>query len=191
MAEIVPSLVHLEPPNLSPMMVARFSPYQARPEEHGLRLTGPLRYYGLLYDVDDARLCDLAQAFEFAHDDGRDPDAYVAELRARVALWNRDWPRNRGALTYRRGAGFLEIVDTRTTTAEPARFMLEDEEAAAYLACDAGASVDAVARAMRSASNADVTETRAREALEQFKAARLVYEERGRYLSLAVPRRAR
>src|SRR6185295_8160229 len=80
MAELVPSLVHLEPPSLSPLMLYRFSPYHARPLEHGVRVGDPLPYYGLLYDVDAGRLRDLAQVFEFTRADGLDAETYVGPL---------------------------------------------------------------------------------------------------------------
>ncbi len=186
MAELVPSLVHLDPPTLGPLMVYRFSPYHSRPQEHGIELGRPLPYYGLLYDVDDDCLRALAQAFEFTYSDGRDPDSYVGLLRKRVEQWNRDWHRNQGALSYRRGPDFMVIFDSRTTAAATARYTLGEEEALVYLACDAGASPDAIARELRSQTGSSPSDSRLRELLRDFIDARLMYEENGRYLSLAV-----
>lgn len=185
MAELAPSLAHLEPPTLSRLMVYRFSPYHSRPEEHGLRLGGPLPSYRMLFDVDEANLCDVAQAFEFEYADGRDPDVYVADLREQIERWNRDWPRNRGGLTCRRGPGFLAIVDSRTTT-QPARYTLGEVEAQVYLACDAGATVAGIAKSLERGPVGAPTESRLLAMLAEFVDERLMYEENGRYLSLAV-----
>ena len=187
MAELVPLLVHLEPPSLSALMTYRFSPYFSRPAEHGIRLGGPLPYYRLLYDVDDDALADLAHVFEFTHADGRDPDSYTLELRAAIERWHRDRSLNAGALSYRRGPGFMVIVDSRTTTPEPARYTLGEEDALVYLACDAGATLEGIERALVGTPGAALTEARLRAILDDFLDARLMYVEGGRYLSLAVP----
>ena len=182
MAELVPALVHLEPPSLGPLMVYRFSPYHARPAEHGLEIGPPLPAYRLLYDVGDERLQDLAQAFEHAHADGRDPESYVGPLRAEVERWNRDRARNAGALSYRRGPGFAVITDTRSTSPATARYTLAGEEARLYLACEAGATLEGIRR-----QGIDLAEERIRDLLSDLVAERLLYEEQGRYLSLALP----
>jgi ribosomal peptide maturation radical SAM protein 1 len=187
MAELAPLLVHLEPPSLSALMTYRFSPYFSRPAEHGIRLDGPLPCYQLLYDVEPDALADLAHVFEFTHADGRDPEAYTAPLRAAIEGWHRDRSRNAGALSYRRGPGFMVIVDSRTTTPEPARYTLGEEDALVYLACDAGATLDGIARALCDSPAAALSQARLRATLDDFLDARLVYEEAGRYLSLAVP----
>ncbi len=189
MAELVPSLVHLPPPELSELAIYRFSPYHGAPGAHGLELGGPLPYYRLLYDLDEGSLRDLAQVFSYDHADGRDPRAYIGELRERVEQWKRDAGRNRGALTYRRGPGFLVLTDTRTTT-EPARYTLGEAQAAAYLACDAGATAKSIAEEVRRRSAAELSAGELDELLRDLVAARLVYEEGGKYLALALPNAA-
>jgi ribosomal peptide maturation radical SAM protein 1 len=187
MAELMPSLVHLEPPTLSALMLYRFSPYHVRPADHGLEIGAPLPYYKLLYDVDDPCLADLAQAFEYTHVDGRDPETYVSGIRAGIDRWNRDRDKNRGALSYRRGPGFLVILDSRTTSPSPARYTLGVEESAMYLACEAGATVESIARELERVPGANVSAARLESQLQEFIEARLMYEENGRYLSLALP----
>src|SRR5262249_32396651 len=64
MTDLVPSLVHLEPPSLTSLILDRFSPYHSSPEAFGLRSTGPGRHYGLIYPISDpALLGDLAYEF--------------------------------------------------------------------------------------------------------------------------------
>jgi hypothetical protein len=189
MAELLPSLVHLQPPDLVRMMVYRFSPYHDEPEHHGLRLTGPLPYFSLLYDTDEATRTDLAYAFDHVYADGRDPEAYVGTLRERVEQWKRDAERNRGALTYRRGPDFLVVTDTRTTTTRTAiRYTLEGSAALVYLACEGGATLRALMEPCRDGPEPSLDERELRSLLHELVEARLVVEVDGKFLSLAQPR---
>jgi ribosomal peptide maturation radical SAM protein 1 len=190
MADLVPSLVHFPAPSLGELAVYRFSPYHGQPSEHGLELGGPLPFYELLYELEHDQLRDLAQVFEYRHADGRDPREYVAELDERVRSWNRDEGRNRGALTYRRGPGFLVITDTRTTTTNgsgPARYTLEGAEAAVYQACEAGATRRGIGQQLAERDVQVPDERELTALLAELAEARLVYHEEGRYLSLALP----
>lgn len=186
MAELVPSLAHFAPPELVRLMVYRFSPYHEEPALHGLRLTGPLPYLAYLHDVDEATRADLTQAFDFRYEDGRDPEAYVGALRERIAHWRRDAERNRGALTYRRGPGFLVITDTRTTTTRtPVRYTLGAREAEVYLACEAGATPRSLAALGSPEARLPAAELET--LLADLAAARLVVRLDGRVLALAQP----
>lgn len=191
MARLVPALAHLDAPALVRLMVCRFSPYHERPSDHGLVLRGPLAFYRHLYDTDDATLRDLAQAFEFAYDDGRDPERYVGPLREVVERWARDAPRNRGALTYRAGPGFLVLTDTRTTSPAPARYRLDGAEAVAYLACEGGASRRAVRQAVEERAPGRLGEAALEALLDELLDARILIEADGKLLGLALPHRAR
>jgi hypothetical protein len=98
-------------------------------------------------------------------------------------------PKSR-TLVWSRGPGFITIVDERPGMPH-ARYTLDDTEAAIYLACDAGASpaqVQAalVARGLDAPEVSEITDF-----LAELTAAGLVYEEAGRYLSLAIARHPR
>lgn len=187
MAELLPSLAHLDAPNLGELMIYRFSPYHDRAAEYGLKLAGPLPHYRLLYDTDEATLADLAHVFVHRHEDGRDPQSYIGELRQCVEQWRRDAERNRGALSYRRGPDFMIVTDTRTTTTSvPTRYVLDESESRAYLACDAGATIPAICAALERSDGPTPDAARVAELMRQFVDARIVYEEDGRFLSLAV-----
>ena len=83
MADLMRSLVHLEPPRLVPLALDRFSPYHERPEAFGLIPLGPRRDYGFIHPGLDAEtLQALAYTFEYRHADGREP-AGVRAPRAR------------------------------------------------------------------------------------------------------------
>jgi ribosomal peptide maturation radical SAM protein 1 len=191
MAALIPRVSHLQPPSsLVRLELDRFSPYHDDPARFGLEVLGPRRYYELVYPIDDrATLNDLAYTFEYRHADGRDPDGYVASLRAAVKQWMLRPPKSR-TLVWSRGPGFITIVDERPGMPH-ARYTLDDTEAAIYLACDAGASAaqvrDAlVARGLDAPELSEITEF-----LAELAAAGLVYEESGRYLALALARNPR
>ena len=142
MADLVQSIIHLEPPSLIKLGLERFSPYHNAPEEHGLRIKGPSAFYRFAYPCGDDALRDLAYSFDYEYCDGRDPVAYTGDLRAAVKDWQERWSTaaSRPALTYRRGPEFIEICDRRSQAA-PCDIVLEEREAAIYLACDKGASI--------------------------------------------------
>ncbi len=185
MAALMPSLTHLRPPGLVRLYVQRFSPYHDDPAAWGLRVTGAAHYYRHLYTLDDATLADLAYDFAYEHLDGRDPETYIGPLRDALACWERGWATGRVTLAYECGPGFLRIVDRRPGIG-PATYLLDDLEARAYLACDAGASPTAVLRTLGAdGTGLDVGDVRA--LLEDLERHQLVLREGDRYLSLAIP----
>ncbi len=186
MAELVPSLVHLQPPALGQIVIDRFSPYHDSPGDYGIELTQPAVHYPLLYDVHEPVLLELAYTFQHRYVDGRDPRDYVAGLSKRLRQWQKDYDRNRGALRFRRGPGYLHIADTRTTT-ENAGYELLGLEAAVYDAIDDGASVERVRARVAATLGETPSDKDLRRVLGEFVEARIAMEERGRFLSLALP----
>jgi hypothetical protein len=185
MSGLVPSLTHLQPPNFVRMLVQRFSPYHQSPADFGIRLDGPTEHYRLVYP-EGTRLDDLAYYFDFSYLDGRDPDDYVGDLRDAIAAWSRLHERNRGALTYRHGPGFVRIVDNREPLGYTS-YVLEGEQAAAYLACDGGTTASAVCRELARQGHASLVQSEVEEFLRELVEARLMFESEGHFVSLALP----
>jgi ribosomal peptide maturation radical SAM protein 1 len=189
MAALAPSLFHLQPPLMSPLVLERFSPYHERSGDFGLEVTGPLDWYPLVYDLDPAALEGLAYAFAYRHRDGREPERYVAPLREAVEAWWAARDRAYRGLRYRRTGRGLVIDDRR---AGRSRFTLGETEARLYLACEEGATAPEARRALAAAvGDPDVDEDDVRAFLDDTVASRLAYEENGRYLALALPARLR
>jgi ribosomal peptide maturation radical SAM protein 1 len=183
MAALMPSLFHLAPPLSTRLCLHRWSPYHQRPAEHGIVMTGPAWYNRFLYDVDASTLADLAYDFEWTHADGRDPLAYAAPYLATLARW-REAHADGAALEYRRGPGFIRVIDRRAP-AQLVELTLADAEAALLLAVDDGATLAAACR------RTGVDEREGRTILDELEAAGLVYREDDRYLGLAVAQTAR
>jgi ribosomal peptide maturation radical SAM protein 1 len=120
MSALIPSLVHLDPPSFTPIEVERFSPYYNQPGEFGLEIVGPQPQYKFLYAVAPEALSNIAYVFEHRYSDGRDPQTYTKDLGEAVARWRELSQRAKGTLIYRRGPGFLPIIDS---TASKRRFI--------------------------------------------------------------------
>jgi ribosomal peptide maturation radical SAM protein 1 len=186
MAELIPSLIHLTPPNFMPVQMERFSPYFDRPAEFGMELTGPLPQYRFLYSVSSEALSNLAYDFEHRYLDGRDPETYVTGLRDAVDRWrqfSRDGP---GCLCYRRGPGFLRVEDRRAGL-EAADYRFDGIEEKIYLACDAGATADQLSTQFAVDGDEDLEAKEIEEFLDDLVQARLMYREGNCFLSLAIP----
>jgi ribosomal peptide maturation radical SAM protein 1 len=188
MAELVPSLTHLEPPRLVPLQLDRFSPYFESPEEFGIVPLGPRGDFRFVYPpelVDDAALAQIAYSFDFRYRDGRDPEVYTAALRRAVREWQSTGRGAIGTLRYRRGPGFLTVSDRRPGL-EPAEYHLGEGEALIYLACEDGATAEEAWRAAQS-PNVSPSPDEVGAFLGQLVSSRLACEVDGRYLALALP----
>ena len=185
MLEILPSLTHLPPPDFTQIMIERFSPYHQNPAAFGLTAVKPKAFYSFLYDVDETTLNDLAYDFSHEYADGRDPDSYAKPLGEFIKKWRAGYAKGSNTLSYRRGPGFLLINDRRFNLPS-SDYYLGGTEAAIYLCCDAGASPSAILKRLRQQGHESMTLVEVTDFLEALRAARLVYEEEGQYLSLAV-----
>jgi ribosomal peptide maturation radical SAM protein 1 len=182
MANVMRALTHLEPPNVTEIGVYRFSPYFKTPRELGIEVTGPAPFYQALYPIAPELREDLAYFFDHRHLDGRDPHTYTAQVQEVANLWREGRSKRRNSLRYRRGPGFLHIVDERPGFV-PARYSFNEEEARLYLACEDSATVPELIRTAGVRQNADDTMA----FLAKLESVGLVYQEQGRYLSLALP----
>jgi hypothetical protein len=187
MADVMRSLVHLEPPHLVPLSLDRFSPYHQRPDAFGLVPTGARRDYRFIYEgLDEATLNDLAYCFEYRHADGRDPASYVRPLRETVEAWQSSRAVALGSLRYRRGRGSLIVTDRRPGL--PAyEYRFGAVEAAAYLGAEDGATFNEIETAVRRAGHTRVSTAQLREFFDELTGARLVYRDGDQYLALALP----
>jgi ribosomal peptide maturation radical SAM protein 1 len=182
MADLVKSLTHLQPPDLVHLGVERFSPYHQRPEDFGLTACRPLRQYEFIYRFPHVNLEHLAYCFEYAHADHRDPETYVGSLRKAIDEWKTGHVDS--SLTYSCGPGFCVINDNRTTL-QACSYRLGETEARIYLACDSGTRPNAIWESLTKEDRAAFTPRQLERFLRELLEARLVYEEDGRFLSLA------
>jgi hypothetical protein len=190
MARILPSLRHLQPPfGLYRIRLDRFSPYHDDPSGHGITIRGPLPHYQHLYDVQPELLEKIAYFFDYDHDDGRDPDEYVGTLRRVHQQWKELYRLRQPRLVYRRGPGFVNIIDHRFLGAREHRYTLDATESMIYFSCEAGATVRQILQVLGRTGYGAVSAATVESVLRELVAARLVYEEEGA-VPLARPARA-
>jgi ribosomal peptide maturation radical SAM protein 1 len=185
MADLIPSLTHLQPPRFGPLSIERFSPYFEDPGRYGLVNVRPAEHYRWLYEMPPEALYDIGYDFLADHADGRDPDTYVGPTRDAVRDWHARALHTLGRLRYRKGPDFLVITDGRFN-ASRAVYSLDALWSDIYLACDAGTTAERVQAAVEDRGHAE-TLTKIGEILDELVANRLMYVEDGLYLSLALP----
>jgi ribosomal peptide maturation radical SAM protein 1 len=185
MADLMKSLGHLEPPSLIRLGIERFSPYHQRPQNFNLEITGPRPYYRFAYPCDEAALYDLAYSFDYRYADSQRPETYIGPIKQTIEEWRSNYDAGRSSLQYRKGPGFL-IINDRRANLKPYDYRLGRIESSIYLACDGGATPKAIWESLKKEDGADISIEDVEAYLKELVEARLMYEEDGCYLSLAV-----
>lgn len=187
--ELIPSLVHLQAPeSVGKLWLERFSPYFTRPQQYGVRITGPGLAYEYVYDPKKIDLQKIAYDFEYEVDQQVDPDLF-RELGEAA----RDWQRRQASadkpyLYYVKAMDYVTVYDGRSSGA-PSRRRYDGVAALSIEMCnEAPKSVDSIrahaqAKGFREAHEPSVIEL----VLETLVRERVLYTERGKYLTLALP----
>ena len=185
MADLVPSLTHLEPPNsVGPIRMDRFSPNFDQAEARGFVNVRPALPYWYVYPFSPDAMFRFACHFDCDYADGRNPRDYALVLRRAQDEWRACRATSR--LELRVSDDCLEIVDTRPVARLPTR-TLDGPARLAYLALDAGNNVRGVHTALsRALGDAAPAPGQIESWLESWLADRLVLREGERYLGLAV-----
>ncbi|MER3424991.1 MAG: hypothetical protein C4293_18940 [Nitrospiraceae bacterium] len=77
--DLIPSLLHFQPPDsVGKFWLERFSPFFTRPQELGVRITGPGIAYEYVYDPRKIDLNQIAYDFEYEADWRVDPSLFQA-----------------------------------------------------------------------------------------------------------------
>jgi len=125
MAEQLPALTHLQPPNgLSPIEFHRFSPYHSDAAKYGLHLQASPKYR-YLYPFSNDVLDNLAYVFETCAEGVESDQEYLDELRAQVKFWQQHFEFECCPLTWC-WSGSDIIVDDRRPRLGPRRYRLRD-----------------------------------------------------------------
>jgi ribosomal peptide maturation radical SAM protein 1 len=185
--DLIPSLLHLQPPEATgKFWLERFSPYHARPHEYGVRMTGPGLAYEYIYDARQVDLQKIAYDFEYELENWPvDPHIYQ-ELVAAVEGWQRLHASNdRPFLYYSKALDYVTVYDGRNPKA-PSRRRYDGLAAVVIEICnEAPKTVEQIRTAL--AGHTDAREDALSSLLIDLVAKRVLYEERGKYFTLAVP----
>ena len=188
--DLIPSLFHLHPPEASgKFWLQRFSPYYTKPHDYGIRITGPWTAYEYVYDGRQVDVKKIAYDFEYELDNWNvDPHLYQ-ELVDLVQEWQkRAGSSDRPFLYYSKAMDYVTVYDGRNPIA-PTRRRYDWPAAGIIEACnEAAKSRDQICAllAHRPEMGA-LLDGAIDEALGALTAARILYEERGKYFTLAIP----
>lgn len=188
--ELLPSLFHLQAPEATgKFWLQRFSPYFMRPHEYGVRITGPGMAYEYVYDETRVDLKKIAYDFEYELDHWPvDPHVYQ-ELVDLVGEWQRRYrAADRPFLYYSKAMDYVTVYDGRNPEV-PTRQRFDWPEAGVIEACnEAPKSRDQIAALFRETRpDRAWTEAQLAQALGLLTERRVLYEERGKYFTLAIP----
>ena len=185
--ELIPSLVHLQPPEATgKFWLQRFSPYFTRPHDYGIRITGPGMAYEYVYDARQVDVKKIAYDFEYELDNWPVDSHLYQELVAEVEDWRRrHQSSDRPFLYYSKAPNYVTVYDGRNPSA-PTRRRYDGLAAAAIEICnEAPKSVGQISAA--AAERMDCAEAALMPVLNDLASQRVLYEERGKYFTLALP----
>jgi ribosomal peptide maturation radical SAM protein 1 len=181
--DMIPALLHLQPPEATgKFWLERFSPYYTRPQEYGVRITGPGMAYEYVYDGRQVDLAKIAYDFEYELDHWSvDPHVYQ-ELVQAIEAWQRlHGSGDRPFLYYSKGLGYVTVYDGRNPNA-PVRRRYDGVAARVVELCN-----ESPKSPEQLGSSLEQKRDEIEAALAELTLRRVLYEERGRYFTLAIP----
>ena len=187
--DLLPSLFHLQPPeSTARFWLERFSPYFKWPERYGIRLTGPGLAYEYVYDERQVDLNKIAYDFEYEIDWKVLPSLYEAFTRLIQEWKHRYASPNRPFLYFAKALSYLTVFDGRNSTPTSERF----DGALAFILefCnDQPKSFEQIRKGLQEEgpSTSDLTIQPLADLLPVLTGKRLLYEENGRFFTLALP----
>jgi len=188
--DLLPSLFHLQAPEATgKFWLQRFSPYFTRPCEYGVRITGPGMAYEYVYDAARVDLLKIAYDFEYELDNWPVDSRVYQELIDQISEWQRRYrASDRPFLYYSKAMEYVTVYDGRNPQA-PTRQRYDWPEAGIIEACNETAkNRDQIVAAFREAGHAQIySEAQFAAALASLTQRRILYEERGKYFTLAIP----
>jgi len=188
-SDLLQTLIHLQPPiGVGDLWLERFSPYFTRPGDYGVTIKGPSEAYPYVYDADKMNLMKIAYDFEFESKNQVSPDA-SQNLRETVAKWRRRHESDQVPfLFFTKSLDFVTVYDGRPAD-EPKKTRFEGIPAWILSYCnEKPMSLDKIQAHVEEISAPDkVEEGAVAGALKDLQDKKIIYRERGKYLTLALP----
>ena len=188
--QLIPSLFHLQPPEATgKFWLERFSPYYMRPHEYGVRITGPGAAYEYVYDARQVDLKKVAYDFEYELDNWNvDPHVYQ-ELVAVVEEWQRRFASpEKPFLYFSKAMTYVTVYDGRNP-AFPTRERFDRPASVIIEMCnEAPKSKEQILAAVEAQTSESIGQGSTIDAaLDLLTMKGILYEERGKYFTLAIP----
>ena len=185
--DLIPSLLHFQPPEATgKFWLQRFSPYFTRPHEYGIRIAGPGMAYEYVYDARQLDLKKIAYDFEYELDSWQvDPHLYQ-EVVAAIGSWQRlHKSGDRPFLYYSKAPNYVTIYDGRNPQAPTRRRY--DGLAGLIIEICSEAPKGRAQICAAVAERMDCSEAALKPVLSELINQRVLYEERGKCVTLAIP----
>jgi ribosomal peptide maturation radical SAM protein 1 len=188
--DLIPSLFHLHPPEATgKFWLQRFSPYYTKPHDYGIRITGPWAAYEYVYDARQVDVKKIAYDFEYELDNWNVEQQIYQELGDLVQEWQKlAGSSDRPFLYYSKSIDYVTVYDGRNPQT-PIRRRYDWPAAGIIEACnEAAKSKDQIRTLLANRpERGAMLDGAIDEALGVLTAARILYEERGKYFTLAIP----
>ena len=188
--DLISSLFHLHPPEATgKFWLHRFSPYYTKHHEYGVRITGPWAAYEYVYDARYVDLKKIAYDFEYELDNWSVDQQVYQELVDLVQEWQRlAGSSDRPFLYYSKMMDYVTVYDGRNQKS-PIRQRYDWPAAGIIEVCnEAAKTVDQIRTLLVNQPDRNkILDGEIDQALGVLTAARILYEERGKYFTLAVP----
>lgn len=187
--ELIPAILHLQPPlSVGELWLERFSPYFKWPEQNGIRITGPGLAYEYVYDSRVVDLKKIAYDFEYELIEKKVDPSLIEELTAVTNEWKRRHATDdKPFLLYSKAIDFVTIFDGRSEQPMKERY---DWPHAFIIDCcsEAPKYLDQIRDSVRARDEGAGCSVEAiQQAVQELLSKRLLYEETGRYFTLALP----
>ena len=186
--ELVKQLSHLPPPEcVGDLWLERFSPYYTRPEEYGVTITGPGEAYPYVYDSEDIDLVRIAYDFEFTTQNEIDL-TLKRQLTETVQNWKAKHESNDlPYLFFTKSMNFVTVYDDRSI-GNPNKNRFEGAPAWIIVFCnESPKNMDQIKKHVEGLG---AEEGAAEKGVLQLEKMGILYGEKGKYLTLALPHNA-
>jgi len=185
MAQIIPLLTHLTPPNMAgAIRIDRFSPNFDRAEQFGFKDVVPFPVYHHIYPLTAETVANLAYYFTFKYYQSQNVENYTQVVEEQVKIWKTVYPTS--TLYFLDKETILQIWDLRPV-AKQLLLNLTEPERTLYLACDEIRSLNALQKVAKEQLCQELSVSEIEGLLQPLIANRLMLQEENLFLSLAVP----
>ena len=186
--ELVKQLSHLPPPEcVGDLWLERFSPYYTRPEEYGVTITGPGEAYPYVYDSENIDLFKIAYDFEFTT-----KNEIEASLKKELTEIVQNWKARHQSddlpyLFFTKSMNFVTVYDDRSI-GNPNKNRFEGAPASIIVFCNE--SPKTMVQIEKHIRELSLEEGAAEKGVLQLERMGILYGEKGKYLTLALPHNA-
>jgi ribosomal peptide maturation radical SAM protein 1 len=186
MAELVPLISHLQPPNsVGAFRLDRFSPIFEDPQRFGVSDVRPCAAYDYVYDLPREALARLAYFFACEYETAPAVAAYTAPLARAVAKWKARAAHS--SLTFSDDGEKLTLYERRPGFDADELTVLDGEHRDLYLACGGIRSEAQLATTLTRSAGREAGVPEVKALLEPLVAQGLMMREGRAYLALGVP----